>query len=88
MKIGLISNRRSRRNQRKLAALEIFAPQGVEILHRRLEGIEGLGQGARDRRDLGLLLWAQRLVAVAAGPGEVEIVKHAQSRDSVFPRGT
>ena len=44
MKIGLISNRRSRRNQRKLSALETSAPQGVEILHRRLEGVDGLSQ--------------------------------------------
>ena len=69
MKIGLISNRRSRRNQRKLAALEISAPHGIEILHRRLEGIEGLSQALDDFAAAGT-----GVIAVNGGDGTVSAV--------------
>lgn len=69
MKIGLISNRRSQRNKRQLAALGVSAPGGVEILHRQLDGIEGLAQALDDfaAAETGVL-------AVNGGDGTVSAV--------------
>ncbi len=48
MKIGLVSNWRSRRNKRGLPVLPDTRVSGVEILHRPLDGIVGLGDVLRD----------------------------------------
>ncbi len=69
MKIGLISNRRSQSNKRKLAALEISAPKGVEILHRQLDGIDGLAEALDD-----FAAAETGVVAVNGGDGTVSAV--------------
>ncbi len=48
MKIGLLSNWRSRRNKRGLPVLPGTSVSGVEILHRPLDGVLGLGDALRD----------------------------------------
>lgn len=48
MKIGLVSNWRSRRNKKGLPLLPDTRVSGVEILHRPLDGIVGLGDVLRD----------------------------------------
>ncbi len=42
MKIGLISNALSQRNKRALPRTPESLPRGVELLHRPLDGIDGL----------------------------------------------
>lgn len=48
MKIGLISNWRSRRNKRGLPPLPDTRTSGVELLHRPLDGIVGLNEVLHD----------------------------------------
>jgi len=48
MKIGLVSNWRSRRNKKGLPPLPDSRVSGVEVLHRPLDGIVGLGDVLRD----------------------------------------
>ncbi len=44
MKIGLISNTHSQRNKRKLPKAPASLPRGVEVLHRPLDGIDGMAE--------------------------------------------
>ena len=44
MKIGLVSNAYSQRNKRALPKGPASLPPGVELLHRRLDGIDGLAE--------------------------------------------
>ena len=56
MRVGLISNLRSQRNRRGIATLREIAAARGNILHRELEGIEGLETArvvdARDPREI------------------------------------
>lgn len=69
MKIGLISNLRSKRNRRAIPEVSAAGDGRVELIHRRLEGVDGLGEVLADfaRAEVGV-------IAINGGDGTVSAV--------------
>ncbi len=69
MKIGLISNLRSKRNRRAFPDVPAAGDRQVELIHRRLEGVNGLGEALAEfaRAEVGV-------IAINGGDGTVSAV--------------
>ena len=85
MRIGLITNLRSQRNKRGALACFDTPAGGPEVLHRILDGIEGLAETLGEFATAGV-----EVVAVNAGDGTVSRVltelHHPEHRTHRRPR--
>jgi hypothetical protein len=91
MRVGLLSNPRSERNRRGMAALESVIDAAPDILHRRFHPEEGFGPPLRAMADAGV-----ELIVVNSGDGTVqglltELLHHrpfaTTPRLAILPRG-
>ncbi len=72
MRLGLVSNLRSQRNRRGIAALEQELARHGGVLHRKLQGIEGLPEVLAEFSAAGV-----EVIAINGGDGTVQAVVSA-----------
>lgn len=79
MRIGLISNLRSQRNRRGIAALKQEIAGRENLLHRELEGIDGLEEALTEFAEAGV-----EVLAVNGGDGTIQAVASILLNGSPF----
>lgn len=80
MRLGVLSNLRSQRNRGGIAELRAELAGGGEVLHRELEGVDGLTEVLAEFAAAGI-----DALAVNGGDGTVQAVATTLINDGVFP---